>query len=182
MMQRELQTPLGSLLIASTDEGLIAILWENERRRFQLPAIQASAKAAGLLDQAAEELSEYFAGHRQRFEVALAPGGTPFQQVVWKALRSIPYGETRTYAQQAAIVGDAKKARAVGAANGRNPLSIVVPCHRVVGSSGALTGFAGGLEAKSWLLNHERRTLTSRNQGPIENQPFAMREVSRPQP
>jgi methylated-DNA-[protein]-cysteine S-methyltransferase len=104
-------------------------------------------------------LEEYFAGTRQDFDLELDPAGTDFQLRVWRVLRGIPYGQTRSYGQQAAELGEPGAARAVGAANGRNPLSIVVPCHRVVAASGALTGFAGGITTKAWLLDHERTIL-----------------------
>ena len=109
-----------------------------------------------ILDEAVKQLEEYFAGTRRDFDLPLDPLGTPFQQSAWMVLRSIPYGQTISYGQQALQLGDPNKARAVGAANGKNPLSIVVPCHRVVGSTGHLTGFAAGLDIKSWLLDHER--------------------------
>ncbi len=103
------------------------------------------------------QLEEYFAGSRTEFELPLAPAGTAFQRDAWTALRAIPYGATRSYAEQAAALGRPRAIRAVGAANGRNPIAIVVPCHRVVGSRGALTGYGGGVERKEWLLGHERR-------------------------
>ena len=103
------------------------------------------------------QLGEYFAGERTRFDLALAPAGTRFQRAVWAALRTIPYGETRTYTEQAVAVGRPSAVRAVGAANGRNPIAIVVPCHRVVGADGSLTGFGGGIDRKRWLLAHERQ-------------------------
>jgi methylated-DNA-[protein]-cysteine S-methyltransferase len=102
------------------------------------------------------QLHEYFSGSRREFEVPLDPHGTEFQKEAWLQLRAIPYGTTITYGEQATRMGDRNKSRAVGAANGRNPISIIVPCHRVVGSTGALTGFAGGVGTKSWLLQHER--------------------------
>ena len=102
--------------------------------------------------QAAEQLHAYFAGRRRQFELPLAPQGTEFQRAAWQALAKIPYGETRSYAQQAAGLGRPAATRAVGAANGRNPLPIVLPCHRVIGANGALTGFGGGIEVKRWLL------------------------------
>jgi methylated-DNA-[protein]-cysteine S-methyltransferase len=102
------------------------------------------------------QLQEYFAGNRRDFDLPLDPVGTEFQQQVWHVLRTIPYGETISYGEQARRLGDVNKSRAVGAANGRNPISIIVPCHRVVGSTGKLTGFAGGLDTKAWLLQHER--------------------------
>ena len=109
-----------------------------------------------LLRQAARELDEYFAGERTDFDVPLAPSGTAFQLAAWSALTTIPYGETVRYGEQARRLGDINKSRAVGAANGRNPIPVIVPCHRVIGSNGSLTGFGGGIEAKAWLLAHER--------------------------
>jgi methylated-DNA-[protein]-cysteine S-methyltransferase len=106
-----------------------------------------------------EQLDAYWAGELREFDLPLAPPGTPFQQQVWAALRTIPYGETWSYATLAERIGRPTATRAVGAANGRNPVFLVIPCHRVVGSSGALTGYAGGLDMKRWLLDHERATL-----------------------
>ena len=108
-----------------------------------------------MLRAATEQLGEYFAGTRKDFDLPLAPEGTPFQQKSWEALRAIPYGETISYGEQARRLGSPSAVRAVGAANGRNPISIIVPCHRVIGSDGSLTGFAAGLDAKAWLLRHE---------------------------
>ncbi len=116
-------------------------------------------RAEDHLDAAQAQLEEYFAGTRQEFDLALDPAGTDFQLRVWRTLRAIPYGQTTSYGAQASVIGEPGAARAVGAANGRNPLSIVVPCHRVVAASGALTGFAGGLGTKAWLLDHERAVL-----------------------
>ncbi len=107
-------------------------------------------------------LAAWFAGERTGFDLPLRPRGTPFQRDVWEALREIPYGETRSYGQIAARLRAPSAVRAVGAANGRNPLAIIVPCHRVIGASGALTGYAGGLERKRWLLAHEREVLARR--------------------
>jgi methylated-DNA-[protein]-cysteine S-methyltransferase len=115
-----------------------------------------------LLDRAARQLDEYFTRRRASFDLPLAPRGTALQREVWAALAEIPIGETRTYADLARRVGRPSAARAVGAANGKNPLSIVIPCHRVIGASGALTGYAGGLDAKRWLLEHERGALPAR--------------------
>jgi methylated-DNA-[protein]-cysteine S-methyltransferase len=117
------------------------------------------AQAEEHLDRAEAQLAEYFAGTRRTFDLALDPAGTDFQLRAWNALRSIPFGQTMSYGEQAAELGEPGAARAVGAANGRNPLSIVVPCHRVIAASGALTGFAGGLDTKAWLLEHERAVL-----------------------
>lgn len=151
-----LPSPVGKLKLVAGDAGLAAVLWENDRpHRVQLPE-PAYGSNDPVLVQASEQLQEYFAGTRKEFDLPLAPVGTPFQQQVWQALRDIPFGETRTYGQLAAQLGNPLASRAVGAANGRNPISIIVPCHRVIGHSGKLTGFAGGLQAKEYLLSHEQ--------------------------
>ena len=155
-----LRSPVGLLTIVVSEVGVRAVWWEDDPR----PGGSASAGESApdehqrqLLGVAMRQLGEYFAGTRTEFDLPLDPQGTPFQQEVWQVLRGIPFGTTISYGQQAAALGDPNKARAVGAANGRNPISIIVPCHRVVATSGALTGFAGGLSAKAWLLEHERR-------------------------
>ena len=148
-------TPVGELMLVAQDEGLVAVLWEKEREgRVRLGAL-VPAPAHPILACAKAELKKYFAGQLKVFSVPLLPIGTEFQRAVWKALREIPFGTTKTYAELALAVGRLKAARAVGAANGRNPLSIVVPCHRVIGANGTLTGFAGGLRAKETLLSLE---------------------------
>lgn len=148
-----IETPVGRLTLVAGEEGLRSITWPGESPAGLTPN---ENPAFPVLVQACAQLVEYFDGTRNTFDVPLAPAGTAFQLRAWEALRAIPYGEVRTYAEQAAILGNAAAVRAVGAANGRNPLPIVVPCHRVVGSNGSLTGFAGGLAAKRWLLDHER--------------------------
>jgi methylated-DNA-[protein]-cysteine S-methyltransferase len=153
-------TPIGPLTLVASERGLRAVLWPDEEiGRVELdevaPPPADGSRAATILQTAADQLDEYFDGERRTFDVPLDPIGTDFQQTAWAALRTIPYGETISYGEQAARLGDRRKARAVGAANGRNPISIIVPCHRVVGSTGALTGFAGGLDTKRWLLDHE---------------------------
>lgn len=148
-------SPVGALKLVATDEGLAAILWENDDpKRVRLGELVVRPGHT-LLGQAERELREYFDGARTAFSVPLDPVGTDFQKKVWSALLTIPYGETRSYGELARQIGNPKASRAVGAANGRNPLSIVTPCHRAVGSDGALTGFAGGLEAKRYLLSLE---------------------------
>ncbi len=148
-------TPIGSLLLVGSDEGLTGIYTENHKGA---PAVQAQwAHAPGRFTDAIEQLDEYFARTRTRFELQLAPVGTPFQMRVWALLRGIEFGQTRSYGDLATDLGNPNASRAVGAANGRNPLSIVVPCHRVIGANGALTGYAGGEARKRWLLDHERR-------------------------
>jgi methylated-DNA-[protein]-cysteine S-methyltransferase len=158
---KRMASPVGMLTLAATDDGLAAILWENDRpSRVPLHVIGEATNHPVLLE-AERQLSEYFAGTRSDFDLKIDISGTAFQQSVWKALLTIPFGETRTYAEIARQIGHPRAARAVGAANGRNPLSIVAPCHRVVGASGALTGFAGGLEVKARLLEFERSTGAS---------------------
>lgn len=147
-----LDTPVGPVTVAATESAVTAV-------RFGAPGPAAEEAGAlpPLLRQAVEELHEYFAGVRREFTLPLAPAGTPFQQQVWAALREIPYGETRTYGQIAARIGRPKACRAVGMANNCNPIAIVVPCHRVVGASGALVGYAAGLPVKEKLLAIERK-------------------------
>jgi methylated-DNA-[protein]-cysteine S-methyltransferase len=154
-----MSSPVGELRLVAGDRGLRAILWgaEDVARIASIDGADLVESTTPVLDAAVLQLEEYFAGTRREFDLPLDPLGTPFQQSVWMVLRSIPYGRTMSYGEQATKLGDPNKARAVGAANGKNPLSIVVPCHRVIGSGGHLTGFAGGLEVKSWLLDHERQ-------------------------
>jgi len=152
----ELDSPIGPIRLAATDEGLTqvhfgALGW----RGVTAPALVPLASQR-VLAQAAEELSAYFAHQLTAFSVPLAPRGTAFQRAVWAALRAIPCGETRAYRDIAQALGRPTATRAVGAANGQNPIGIIQPCHRVIGADGSLTGFAGGLDAKRWLLAHER--------------------------
>jgi methylated-DNA-[protein]-cysteine S-methyltransferase len=151
-------SPVGLLTIVASDLGVRAVLWPTDDPK-RVPLGEAAADAEHpVLTCAAAQLAEYFDGTRQDFDVPLDPVGTDFQQSAWRALRTIPYAETVSYGEQAERMGDKRKARAVGAANGRNPISIIVPCHRVVGANGSLTGFAGGIDTKAWLLDHEART------------------------
>jgi methylated-DNA-[protein]-cysteine S-methyltransferase len=154
-----IDTPVGVLGATADDTALRTISWPHER--VASPDDGAIGRNR-ILDALAAQLDEYFCGERLEFDLPLAPAGTPFQLAAWQVLREIPYGATMTYGEQARRLGDPRKARAVGAANGRNPLSIVVPCHRVLGSNGHLTGFGGGVENKAWLLDHEQRTLAAR--------------------
>ncbi len=150
-------SPVGPLTIIASDAGVRAVLWPTDNpKRVPLDDVEAN-DGHPVLVAAARQLGEYFDGDRRDFDLPLDPAGTDFQQSAWVALRSIPFGTTVSYGEQAEQMGDKRKARAVGAANGRNPISIIVPCHRVVGSNGALTGFAGGIDTKHWLLTHERR-------------------------
>jgi methylated-DNA-[protein]-cysteine S-methyltransferase len=152
-------TPIGRLDIVAHDDAVVSIWFEADGDGSRpTGAVPVRRGEHPVLDLAVAQLEEYFAGTRTVFELPLDPHGTAFQHAAWSALRRIPYGETISYGQQAAMLGDRNKSRAVGAANGRNPIPIVVPCHRVVGSNGHLTGFAGGLDTKAWLLDHERTT------------------------
>jgi methylated-DNA-[protein]-cysteine S-methyltransferase len=150
-------SPVGTLKLVANAQGLIAVLWENDDPKRVRLADAVHAPDHEFLLTAERELGEYFAGARTEFAVDLDFAGTPFQRKVWKALLEIPFGETRTYMHIATRVGSANGARAVGAAIGKNPVSIIAPCHRVVGSNGSLTGFAGGLDAKRYLLALEGR-------------------------
>ncbi|MBB5986438.1 methylated-DNA--[protein]-cysteine S-methyltransferase [Sphingobium lignivorans] len=149
---RTMNSPLGVLTLLASERGLSAVLWENDdpARVKRGPRVEAGDHP--MLDEAARQLGGYFDGTRQRFDLPLDFEGTDFQKQVWTALLAIPFGETRSYADIARAIGRPSAVRAVGAANGRNPISIVAPCHRVVGADGALTGFAGGLAAKRFLL------------------------------
>jgi len=150
-----LPSPVGCLTLVASDQGLAAILWENDDpKRVRLDSLQLNETHPILLETE-RQLNAYFMGKLKRFSVALDFAGTDFQKKVWAALLTIPFGETRTYAQIAEQIGNPKAVRAVGAANGRNPISIIAPCHRVIGTNGKLTGFAGGLETKSFLLGIE---------------------------
>ena len=146
-------SPIGPLTLMEENDALVAVRWNFDLPRAAAPLALPSTP---LLRQAAAELAAYFAGDLREFTVPLAPKGTPFQQKVWAALREIPYGETRSYKEIAAMVGNEKACRAVGMANNRNPLPIFIPCHRVVGSDGKLVGYAGGLNVKNFLLELER--------------------------
>jgi len=142
-------SPIGPLTLVESD-GAVAGLWTDAQSPTDL-----GGRDGRVLPALREQLAGWFAGELNEFDVPLAVAGTAFQQRVWVALRTIPYGDTWTYGELAAAIGNPAASRAVGLANGRNPISIVVPCHRVVGSSGALTGYAGGIERKRWLLDHE---------------------------
>jgi methylated-DNA-[protein]-cysteine S-methyltransferase len=150
-----IDSPIGKLKLVASEDGLVAILWEKENpRRVRLEDMVQDLNQPVLLDTE-RELNEYFSGKRSKFSVRLDMRGTLFQKQVWDLLQCIPFGQTRTYGQLARQLGDPNATRAVGAANGRNPISIIVPCHRVIGSAGRLTGFAGGLDAKAYLLKLE---------------------------
>jgi methylated-DNA-[protein]-cysteine S-methyltransferase len=148
-----MDSPVGTLRLEASDKGVAGIKFDRPGR--QRPSDGVENPRHPVLVQTARQLREYFAGRRQSFELTLDVSGTPFQRAVWNALLTIPFGETRTYGELARQVGRPSAARAVGAANGQNPVAIVAPCHRVIGASGGLTGFAGGLDAKAHLLRLE---------------------------
>lgn len=155
-------SPIGPLTAVANDAGLAAVYMAEHKRR---PAQQmlgelVPADSDPILAQTVFELGEYFAGTRQAFSIPLAPAGNPFQHRVWAALGEIPYGELRSYGDLAEMLGDRSMAQAVGSANGRNPISIIVPCHRVVGADGSLVGYAGGLPRKQFLLELENPART----------------------
>ena len=152
-------SPVGELLLVSDGSALCGLYLGGAAHVPELP-IDAIEDAAPF-SEARRQLEEYFAGTRLAFELAVAPVGTAFQRSVWRALATIAYGTTASYAAIAATIGQPKASRAVGAANGRNPISIVVPCHRVIGANGSLTGYAGGVARKEYLLQLEQRNLAS---------------------
>lgn len=147
-MERVVDSPVGLLKIESDDRSITGI-WLNAK------GVVTPGCATGVLAELMRQLEAYFAGLLTSFDLPLAPKGTPFQVDVWTALQTIPYGATCSYSDIAKKIGRADAVRAVGAANGQNPIPIVIPCHRVIGASGALTGFGGGIEMKRWLLAHE---------------------------
>jgi methylated-DNA-[protein]-cysteine S-methyltransferase len=157
-----ISSPVGNLILSASGKGLCGVWFENSdfAKRSQRMLAEGSLQEGSshpLLRKAEQQLKEYFAGGRTAFDVKLDMRGTVFQIQAWRELQKIPYGKTISYGEQAARMGDAKKARAAGMANGRNPISIIVPCHRVIGASGALTGFGGGLSTKQYLLELEAR-------------------------
>jgi methylated-DNA-[protein]-cysteine S-methyltransferase len=151
-----MKSPVGALKLVVSDQGLAAILWENDNPKRVRLNIVGEDPGHPVLLETERQLAEYFAGKRKRFTVMLDFAGTEFQKKVWQALLAIPFGQTRSYGEIAKALGNAKAMRAVGAANGKNPISIIAPCHRVIGSTGKLTGFAGGLDVKARLLDLEQ--------------------------
>jgi methylated-DNA-[protein]-cysteine S-methyltransferase len=149
---KTMPSPVGALTLVAGARGLAAILWEDDRPGRVKLGVMEERPDHPVLAEAEAQLREYFAGTRTRFDLSLDAEGTDFQKRVWAQLLAIPFGETRTYGEIARAIGSPNAVRAVGGANGRNPLSIVAPCHRVIGGNGTLTGFAGGLEAKRYLL------------------------------
>jgi methylated-DNA-[protein]-cysteine S-methyltransferase len=148
-------SPLGDILAAAESGALIGLWFEGQKYSPAIPEDWRENAASPAIVRCRKQLDEYFAGKRDRFDLPLAPRGTAYQQRIWREIAAIPFGETLSYAELAKRAGNADAARAAGAATGRNPVSIVIPCHRVVGSGGALTGYAGGLERKTRLLGLE---------------------------
>lgn len=154
-----MDSPVGALKLVAHDQALVAVMWDNEDHKRVRLAELVEDRQHPMLHKVKQQLQEYFEGQRQQFDLPLDFQGTAFQQQVWQALLSIPYGETRSYKEIAVQLGNEKAVRAVGAANGKNPISIIAPCHRVIGSSGALVGFAGGLDKKQILLSLEQSQI-----------------------
>jgi methylated-DNA-[protein]-cysteine S-methyltransferase len=152
---RKIDTPVGRLTLVASDRHLVAIAWQDEADAAPFGAMSEAAPHP-VLDETERQLAAYFAGERQDFDLPLDFRGTDFQRRVWHALLAIPFGETRSYRDIATQLGRPSATRAVGAANGRNPIPIVAPCHRVIGANGSLTGFGGGLENKAFLLDLEQ--------------------------
>ncbi len=142
------KTPIGTAKIIGTDNGIISVTITEDK-------IETSDSISGCLENCIAQLHEYFDGNRTQFDLKLNPQGTEFQKKVWSELLNIPFGKTRSYLEQTKMLGDPKAIRAVASANGKNPIWIIIPCHRVIGSDGSLTGYGGGIWRKKWLLEHE---------------------------
>jgi methylated-DNA-[protein]-cysteine S-methyltransferase len=162
-----IDSPVGQLTLVANNEAVLVLTWGDAqsssarvaqlvRRSEVVPVVQHP-----ILAKCAAQLQEYFAGDRKDFDLPLQAEGTEFQRAAWKVLSQIPYGQTLSYAEQAGRAGSPKASRAVGSANGRNPIAIIVPCHRVIGADGSLTGFGGGIDTKRWLLTHEQKVLSA---------------------
>jgi methylated-DNA-[protein]-cysteine S-methyltransferase len=164
----QIASPVGELTIVADAQALKVLTWGGAMEKSQrIKAVTGSAMVTKpsehpILSRCIQQLDEYFAGTRVEFDLPLLAEGTDFQLAAWTVLRKIPYGQTMSYAQQAAQAGSPAATRAVGSANGRNPIAIVVPCHRVIGADGSLTGFGGGLDTKRWLLEHEQQVVAAR--------------------
>jgi len=158
MISNVYESPIGKLTLASNGEAITQVEFEGSRH----PLPEHPRGDDKVLKQARKELDAYFAGKLKTFTVPVAPAGTEFQKKAWKALQKIPYGATRSYGQQARAIGAPQASRAVGAANGRNPIPVIIPCHRVIGANGSLTGFGGGMERKKFLLDLEQGELLIR--------------------
>ena len=164
LFSKQTNTPVGKLKLFASDRALVAVLWERERPGRVKLDVATVNPAHPILSAAERQLGEYFSRRRTEFDLPLDPVGSVFQKNVWRALQRIPFGATRTYAELAESLGFPGGARAVGAANGKNPLSIIVPCHRVIGADGSLVGFAGGIAVKAKLLAFEAANETNRQE------------------
>lgn len=154
MKEVVIDSPLGRLKLTAGPEALLKVSFTNESITDKSNSIKND-----ILDQTVRQLEEYFAGERTTFDLPLSPAGTEFQQKVWKILRDIPFGQTTTYGSISEKLGDCNAVRAVGTANGQNPIPIIIPCHRVLGSGQKMTGYSGGIDRKRWLLKHEGALL-----------------------
>ena len=160
--RRTCEAPFGVVTVIGSDLGIRFVMFSNDAHPKPLDKLHISdIEIHDSVNDAITQLDEYFSGSRRDFELPLDLQGTEFQVAAWNALAGIPYGRTASYGQQAASIGRPKAVRAIGGANGRNPVAIVLPCHRIVGADGSLTGFGGGIEVKKWLLDHEQSTLRS---------------------
>ena len=156
------KAPFGTLTVVASERGVRYCMFDNESHPKQLDGLNITDDASHpSLTKAVQQVEEYLAGVRLKFDLPLDLHGTEFQQQAWRSLAQVPYGKTWSYAQQAAWIGRPAATRAIGAANGRNPVAVILPCHRIIGANGALTGFGGGLPVKQWLLEHERRVLSA---------------------
>jgi methylated-DNA-[protein]-cysteine S-methyltransferase len=155
LVSKVIDSPIGKLTLVANNESLVTLVFSTGKMSKSRLAEAAEPGDNAVLRKTEKQLREYFAGKRESFDLPLSPTGTSFQQKVWKALSKIPFGVTKNYGEIAKLVGAPKASRAVGAANGRNPIPIIVPCHRVIGANGALTGFGGGVPTKKFLLELE---------------------------
>ena len=156
------KAPFGTLTVVASERGVRYCMFDNESHPKQLDGLNIIDDASHIsIANAVKQVKEYLAGTRLEFDLPLDLHGTEFQQQAWRSLAQVPYGKTWSYAQQAASIGRPAATRAIGAANGRNPVAVILPCHRIIGANGALTGFGGGLPVKQWLLEHERRVLSA---------------------
>ncbi|MBL4901477.1 MAG: methylated-DNA--[protein]-cysteine S-methyltransferase [Desulfocapsa sp.] len=160
---QKMTSPIGSIFIAADKVYLRAITFDRNEEKIRATLSRFRHERNPIITQTHAQLQEYFSGIRTEFDLPIAFTGTPFQNQTWRALLTIPYGETRSYSEQALVIGNPKAVRAVGRTNGLNPIGIVVPCHRVIGKSGKLTGYAGGLDKKVFLLNLENEVLNKLN-------------------
>ena len=158
------KAPFGTLTVVASSVGVRFCMFDNETHPKNLDELRITDDATHpYIAPAVLQLSEYFGGQRQSFDLSLDLHGTEFQRDAWRALANVPYGQTWSYAQQAASIGRPTATRAIGAANGRNPVAVILPCHRIIGANGALTGFGGGIGVKQWLLEHERHALSGQS-------------------